>query len=319
MYFIKYLKAILSLLFLISFSFILSCNIERADMKEFILNSMNQGVQYTVTLTQPEHGSITANPAVSASGNKFDVGSTITFTANPDTGYTVENWSGATPVPDNANKATLTVREDMTVSAVFKKIHRAVLTLGNQANIQVKVETTDCSSLEITGASETTILGDNSTQTLNGTPNSTITLMGDIAKLECPLNKLTSLDVSGLTSLTNLKCHVNELTSLDISGCSALILLECYRNQLQANAFINILNSLPHRVAGDNAKCLLYEDVGLENNNKIFTQPNCIFLMTFLSSSLEWLYGIISSVLLEDFLRSYLLGFCAYDVILFFF
>ena len=60
----------------------------------------------------------------------------------------------------------------------------------------------------------------------------TITIRGDVTKLNCYRNQLTSLDLSGCTALTSLNCSYNQLTSLDVSGCTALTSLECWENQL---------------------------------------------------------------------------------------
>ena len=56
--------------------------------------------------------------------------------------------------------------------------------------------------------------------------------VGDLTTLHCYNNNLTSLDVSGLTSLANLRCHYNNLTSLDVSGLTSLTTLYCYYNNL---------------------------------------------------------------------------------------
>jgi hypothetical protein len=54
-----------------------------------------------------------------------------------------------------------------------------------------------------------------------------------LAFLNCAYNSLTSLDVSGLiTALTGLYCHYNSLTSLDVSGLTALTQLDCSNNSL---------------------------------------------------------------------------------------
>ena len=50
--------------------------------------------------------------------------------------------------------------------------------------------------------------------------------------LNCMVNQLTSLDISGCTNLTTLHCSSNQLTSLDISGCTSLTTLDCSANQL---------------------------------------------------------------------------------------
>ena len=80
-----------------------------------------------------------------------------------------------------------------------------------------------------------------------------VTVRGDVTKLDCSYNQLTSLDVSGCTALTTLECEGNPLTritlsnckslekfsykyrgltSLDVFGCTALTTLDCSYNQL---------------------------------------------------------------------------------------
>ena len=54
----------------------------------------------------------------------------------------------------------------------------------------------------------------------------------NITVLECYLNELTSLNVSGCVNLTMLYCHHNELTSLDVSSCAELSKLDCSNNPL---------------------------------------------------------------------------------------
>ncbi len=56
--------------------------------------------------------------------------------------------------------------------------------------------------------------------------------VGDLTYLECRSNSLTSLDVSGLTSLANLYCRSNNLTSLDVSGLTSLTYLYCNNNSI---------------------------------------------------------------------------------------
>ncbi len=78
--------------------------------------------QYKVTLTQPVSGGTIsaaiegANTEIPEGGKFFDVGTEITFTVNPAEGYWVGSWRGAT-VSDDVNVATLTVSEDVIVSA----------------------------------------------------------------------------------------------------------------------------------------------------------------------------------------------------------
>ena len=60
----------------------------------------------------------------------------------------------------------------------------------------------------------------------------TITIRGEVTKLNCDNNRLTGLDVSGCTSLTKLNCDNNQLASLNVSSCHALTRLDCDNNQL---------------------------------------------------------------------------------------
>ena len=51
-------------------------------------------------------------------------------------------------------------------------------------------------------------------------------------QLNCAGNKLTSLNVSGKTSLKHLICFENQLTSLNIQGCSSMTFLTAGSNKL---------------------------------------------------------------------------------------
>ena len=53
-----------------------------------------------------------------------------------------------------------------------------------------------------------------------------------LRRLACQKNRLTKLDVSGLSSLKELYCYNNYLTNLNVSGCTALESLNCKDNQL---------------------------------------------------------------------------------------
>ena len=59
-----------------------------------------------------------------------------------------------------------------------------------------------------------------------------VTIKGNIKRLNCVYNNLTSLNVSGCTALTELNCYENNLTSLNVSGCTALTYLDCSPNNL---------------------------------------------------------------------------------------
>ena len=59
-----------------------------------------------------------------------------------------------------------------------------------------------------------------------------VTIKGNIKRLDCGYNNLTSLDVSKNTALTELNCSGNNLTSLDVSKNTALTWLDCGGNNL---------------------------------------------------------------------------------------
>ena len=53
-----------------------------------------------------------------------------------------------------------------------------------------------------------------------------------LTSLSCRSNKLTTLDISGISALPSLDCSNNALTSIDISGCTALRSLDCSKNNM---------------------------------------------------------------------------------------
>jgi len=58
----------------------------------------------------------------------------------------------------------------------------------------------------------------------------TITITGNVTYMECAMNRLTDLDVSGNTLLEYLNCSTNQLTSLNVSGLTKLTGLLCFQN-----------------------------------------------------------------------------------------
>jgi Leucine-rich repeat (LRR) protein len=67
-------------------------------------------------------------------------------------------------------------------------------------------------------------------------------LSTNLKSLACSGNNLTSLDVTGLTSLENLSCNTNELTSLDLSTLPNLLTLDCSVNHLPSLDVSNLIN-----------------------------------------------------------------------------
>ena len=117
-----------------------------------------------------------------------------------------------------------------------------------------------------------------------------------LQELECRKNQLTELNVQGLTALQKLDCWKNQLTELNVQSCTALKDLYCYSNQLNAQAMTEILNALPAREAGDDAKAFLYtEETGeSEGNYKDFTQPAELKAALDGAKSRKWQLGKIN-------------------------
>ena len=75
---------------------------------------------YHVALSSGNNGTLIADTPLPADG-MVAAGSTLTFTATPDSVYEVEAWTGAVANPSDSTKATLTVTAHTTVAVTFKK------------------------------------------------------------------------------------------------------------------------------------------------------------------------------------------------------
>lgn len=60
-----------------------------------------------------------------------------------------------------------------------------------------------------------------------------------IEKLDCSMNKLTSLDVSNLSQLARLQCYDNNLTELDLTNNTKLEITYCDQNKLNSLSIPN--------------------------------------------------------------------------------
>ena len=85
------------------------------------------------------------------------------------------------------------------------------------------------------------VCADNQLTSLNVSGCSTLT------RLDCSYNQLTSLNVSGCTALELLYCNDNKLTNLNISGCTRLMVIDCFSNYINGKAMTKLVNSLPKR------------------------------------------------------------------------
>ena len=82
---------------------------------------------HTVTLTEPEHGSVDTVPVISPGHHKVPEGTELIFRAEPDAGYAVDKWTvsagsfllGGSP---GSTSATLKITEAVTVTVTFKQV-----------------------------------------------------------------------------------------------------------------------------------------------------------------------------------------------------
>ena len=81
----------------------------------------------TVTLTEPEHGSVDTVPVIPPGHHKVPEGTELIFRAEPDAGYAVNKWTvssgsfllGGSP---GSTSATLKITEDVTVTVTFGNV-----------------------------------------------------------------------------------------------------------------------------------------------------------------------------------------------------
>ena len=108
----------------------------------------------------------------------------------------------------------------------------AVLTLSpDKLTIEVTAKTADGSAVTVVGCRDDEKTLASGTKTTLHAQGTTVTLKGDIIELECDNNKLTALDVRGLTALQTLLCYYNDFTELNVQGLTALQILRSYSNR----------------------------------------------------------------------------------------
>ena len=98
----------------------------------------------------------------------------------------------------------------------------------DKLTIEVTAVTSDGSAIAVEGCTETTLASGNSTYTVLHAIGTTVILKGKITELNCGdytyddiQNKLTALNVQGLTALQRLGCAGNQLTTLNVQGLTA--------------------------------------------------------------------------------------------------
>ena len=160
-------------------------------------------------------------------------GKTVTLTAVPTVGYKVKEWKLNGNAVNGTNPSyTHTITQAVNVTVSFEP-GEAVLTLEAGKNtVKVKAKTADGNPITVVGCNETTLASDVETTLTAKVAGTQITLQGTITELNCYSNKLTELDVQGLTALQELNCHTNQLTTLDVHGLTALKELDCNTNKI---------------------------------------------------------------------------------------
>lgn len=89
-----------------------------------------------------------------------------------------------------------------------------------------------------------------------------------LTDLDCRNNKLVSLNVENASKLARLYCQTNQLKTVDVVGCDALLRMDVYQNAIKGGAARRMMNAL--REGGKDEPMLMVIDTkaapGLENN-----------------------------------------------------
>ena len=102
----------------------------------------------------------------------------------------------------------------------------------DKLDITVEITTADSTPITVEGCTETELTS--GMYTVLHAKGRRVILKGKITELSCNDNKLTALNVQGLTFLKKLYCRSNQLTELNVQGLTALKELWCYWNRLTA-------------------------------------------------------------------------------------
>ncbi|QUY17888.1 leucine-rich repeat domain-containing protein [Treponema vincentii] len=176
-------------------------------------------------------------------GDSVEQGKSVVFTAEPSEGYVLEQWTNAGLAiteagTDKTYTHTVTAAVDIKVSfaAPFVEGGASLILSPDKLDIQVKAVTSDGSAIAVEGCTETELTS--GTATVLHAKGTVVILKGKIIELYCGdqgiQNKLTALNIQGLTALQVLACNYNQLTALNVQGLTALQELSCNYNQLTA-------------------------------------------------------------------------------------
>ena len=174
-------------------------------------------------------------------GDSVEQGKSIVFTAEPDSGYEVGQWTNGGTVIDEAGTdktythtvtANAFIRVKFVLPAPFVEGGASLILSPDKLDITVKGTTADGTSVSVEGCTETTLIS--GTATVLHAKSTKVILKGKITELDCNRNQLTALNVQGLTALQGLNCWGNRLTELNVQGLTALQRLSCSGNLLTA-------------------------------------------------------------------------------------
>lgn len=114
------------------------------------------------------------------------------------------------------------------------------------------------------------IKGDVTKLECSGNDLTSLSFAGEIllTDLDCRNNKLVSLNVENASKLARLYCQTNRLKSVDVAGCDALLRMDVYQNAIKGGAAKRMMNAL--RKGEKDEPLLMVIDTkaaaGLENN-----------------------------------------------------
>ena len=204
--------------------------------------------KHTVTFSvEGGHGTLKAKAdgveETAKSPISIEQGKKVTFTAEPAAPYVVKEWKVdgivVTGNTENSYIHTVTKAVDVKVSfdAPFVEGGASLILSPDKLDITVEITTADSTPITVEGCTETTL--PSGAQTVLHATSTRVILKGNITKLECSgtyndNNKLTALNVQGLTALQRLYCGYNQFTAFDVQGLSALQYLDCSNNRLTA-------------------------------------------------------------------------------------
>ena len=171
---------------------------------------------YHVALSSGNNGTLIADTPLPADG-MVAAGSTLTFTATPDSVYEVEAWTGAVANPSDSTKATLTVTAHTTVSVTFKEKQANIALLNIDAGGYLKgVIDKDALVGDLIIPDTVTSISDYAFADCQGLTS--VTIPNGVTSI----GQYTFYDCLNLTHIT-IPDSVTEIEQLAFIGCSGLI------------------------------------------------------------------------------------------------